>query len=125
VTTDEQHFTRALARITRTMCVIAAAGTAVAWWLGSWRGGLGFLAGAAASGLGYYWLKHVVEALANQRSRRRTAILAGLRYLLLGIGAYVIFRLRVVSLPAALAGLFTAVAAVVVEIVYELAHARK
>ena len=81
--------------------------------------------GTAVALIGYYWLKHVVAALGGPRPRNRTAILAGLRYLLVGIGAYVIFRFRVVSLPAALAGLFTAVAAVVVEILYELAHARK
>jgi hypothetical protein len=123
--TDEEHFARALARITRTMCVIAAAGTAVAWWLASWRGGLGFLAGVAASWISYHWLRQMVDALGGKGSQRRTAILAALRYLLMGIGAYVIFRFTAASLPAALAGLFTAVAAVLVEILFELAYARK
>ena len=57
-------------------------------------------------------------------SRKRVAILAGLRYLILGGAAYVIVRFTPISLPAALAGLFVAAGAVIVEILFELVYAR-
>ena len=47
-----------------------------------------------------------------------------MRYVLLGGGAYVILKYSAISLPAALAGLFVSVAAVIVEILFELAYAR-
>jgi hypothetical protein len=47
----------------------------------------------------------------------------GLRYLLLAAGAYVIVNFTSLSLPAALAGLFVPVAAVILEIVFELIYA--
>jgi hypothetical protein len=51
-------------------------------------------------------------------------VLLGLRYVLLGAGAYVILKYTAISLPAALAGLFVPVAAVLIEILIELAYAR-
>ena len=47
-----------------------------------------------------------------------------MRYILLGGGAYVILKYSAISLPAALAGLFVSVAAVIAEILFELAYAR-
>ena len=47
-----------------------------------------------------------------------------LRYLLLAVAGYVIVRVFRLNLAAALAGLFVAVAAVIIEIVYELIYAR-
>ena len=49
---------------------------------------------------------------------------SGLRYLLLGGGAYVILKYTAISLPAALAGLFIPAAAVIVEILIQLVYAR-
>jgi hypothetical protein len=67
----------------------------------------------------------VVDALGETRpTRKRVAVLAGLRYALLGGGAYVILRFSSVSVTATLAGLFVAVAAVIVEICFELVYAR-
>jgi hypothetical protein len=48
----------------------------------------------------------------------------GLRYLLMCGGAYVIVKYSNISLSAALAGLFVAVAAVIVEILFQLIYAR-
>jgi hypothetical protein len=47
----------------------------------------------------------------------------GLRYLLLAAGAYAIVNFTSLSLPAALMGLFVPVAAVILEIVFELIYA--
>ena len=67
----------------------------------------------------------MVDALGRKRpTRKRVAVLAGLRYALLGGGAYVIIQFSSVSVMAALVGLFVAVAAVIVEICFELVYAR-
>ena len=67
----------------------------------------------------------MVDALGAARpTRTRVAMLAGLRYVLLGGGAYVILKYSSISITAALVGLFVSVAAVIVEIVIELAYAR-
>ena len=84
------------------------------------------LAGAIASYLNFRWLKQIVEALGGsggRQPRARTAVLAGLRYGLLAAGAYGILNFSALSLRAALAGLFVSVAAVILEILFELLYA--
>jgi hypothetical protein len=122
---DEGYYQRAEARIARMMMALAAVGavTLLAW--RGWTWGAGFAVGAAASWLGFHWLRQVVRAVSGEgRPRRRLALLGGLRYLLLGGGAYVIVRYSSISLAAALAGLFVSAAAVIVEILFELTYAR-
>ena len=121
---DEQVLAGALARLPRAMAAVAAAGSLVLLLARGWTWGAGFAIGAAASWLNFRWLKQIVEALGGARPRRRLALLLGLRYLLLGAGAYVIVRFSAISLPAALAGLFVSVAAVIIEILIQLAYAR-
>ena len=59
-------------------------------------------------------------AALSARPSPKFAILIGLRYVLLGAGAYVIVNFTSLSLAAALVGLFVPVAAVIGEIVFEL-----
>jgi len=122
---DEQLFDRALQRMTKAMFAIGAGGTvAAAAWRG-WAWGAGFAVGAAASWINFRWLKQIVDAISGKRpTRKRVAVLAGLRYLLLGGGCYVILHFSRISLPATLAGLFVAAGAVIVEIVFQLVYAR-
>jgi len=122
---EDQVFDRALDRIGKAMFAISAAGTiAAAAWRG-WTWGAGFALGAIASWINFRWLKQIVDALSNKRpTRKRVAVLAGLRYLLLAGGAYVIIHYSRISLLAALAGLFVAAGAVIVEIVIQLVYAR-
>ena len=126
---DEASFGRAVGRITNTTLVLGAAGAAAAAALAGLPGAIGFLLGAGASYLNFRWLKRLVDSLgatavSGRPPRARVAVFLGLRYLLLGAGAYVILKSSAVSLPAALAGLFVSVAAVVLEIVFELVYAR-
>ena len=122
---DDLHFERAQARIGKAMFAISAGGIIAAWAWRGWTFGAGFALGATASWLNYRWLKQVVDALGETRpTRKRVAVLAGLRYLLLGGGAYVILHYSPVSVGAALAGLFVAVAAVIVEMLIQLVYAR-
>jgi hypothetical protein len=122
---DEGFYQRAEARIARVIMALAAGGAvSMLVWRG-WAWGAGFTLGAAASWLGFHWLRQVVHAVSGTaRPRRRLALLGGLRYVLLGCGAYVILRYSSISMAAALAGLFVSAAAVVIEILFELTYAR-
>jgi len=124
---DQALFDAALRRIARSTMAIAAAGCLVCLLWKGWTWGVAFLLGAAASYLNFRWLKRVVDALGGAVQARpspKFAILIGLRYLLLAAGAYVIVNLTTLSLPAALTGLFVPVAAVILEILFELLYAR-
>ena len=122
--TDEQVLEGALVRLPRAMAVLAVVGSVALLAARGWTWGLGFAIGAAVSWLNFRGLKQIVEALGGKRPRARLAVLLGCRYLLLGGGAYVIVKYSAISLPAALAGLFVAVAAVIVEILFQLVYAR-
>ncbi len=128
VTMDEAWYAGAVARMLRSMAWLTGAGTLAALALGGWRAGAGFLAGSLASYLNFRWLKRTAEAVGRGASgkppRARVAVLLGLRYALLGAGGYVIVKSSIVSLPAALAGLFVSVAAVILEAIFELVYAR-
>jgi hypothetical protein len=121
---DQQFLERAVGRIWKAMFAIAAGGVIVAF---AWRGlawAAGFALGSVVSWLNFRWLKQLVYTLGSDRARPRTAVRLGLRYVLLGGGAYVILKYSFVSQPAALAGLFVSVAAVIFEILFELTYAR-
>lgn len=108
------------------MLALAAAGSAAAFLWRGWTWGAGFALGAAVSWLNYRWLKQVADALGgNRRPRTGLAVLAGLRFLLLSGGAYVILRFSKISVRAGLLGLFVSAAAVIVEMLYQLAYARE
>jgi hypothetical protein len=125
---DDAQLGRAVRRIVRATLWLGLAGAAAALALGGWRAAGGFLLGAAASWLNFRWLERLVEALGGAAGgrppRARVAVFLGLRYVLLALGAYVILKSSVFSLPAALAGLFVSVAAVILEILFELVYAR-
>jgi ATP synthase I subunit len=120
---EQALFEAALGRIARGTIALAAVGCLVCLILRGWRWAVAYLLGAAASYLNFRWLKRVVDALGGAMTARpspKFAILIGLRYLLLGAGAYAIVNFTSLSLPAALIGLFVPVAAVIMEIVFEL-----
>ena len=115
---------RAVARIWKLIWAIGAAGAvALVAWRGWWWGA-GWVIGTAVSALNFRWLKQLVLAIGGEAAKPRKAVFLGMRYVLLGGGAYVILRFSAISLPAALSGLFVSVAAVIVEIILELAYAR-
>ena len=126
VTTDEQYFERALARLRAAILWLSLGGGIVALVAFSWRHGLGFLAGALASYLNFRWLHQLAASVGEQtrKPRRRLLLFLLLRYFILGTAGYVIVKIFGLSLAALLAGLFVAAAAVIVEILYELIYAR-
>ena len=121
---DHRHLARAVERIWKAIFTLAAAGTIALWAWRGWTWGAGFALGSAISALNFRWLKQVATAIGDTRAKPRMAVLLGLRYAILGGLAYVILKYSAISLPALLWGLFVAVAAVILEILIELAYAR-
>ena len=122
---DELTYERAARRIARSTLVLGFAGSAVAFALGGWRAGGGFLAGAALSWLNLRLLKRTVNRLGGSQKPSSGAALVASRYLLLAAAGYVIFRFLRLSLPAVLAGVLVLTAAVFIEVAFEIAYARK
>ncbi len=127
MTDDAAFYARALGRMSRVSMALAVAGSALAFLLRGPAIGAGFLTGACLSLLNFRWWVRLVNAIGAEsakRPRRASAVFLGLRYLLAGLVVYVIVRVLEVSVAAVLAGLFVAVAAVIIEILYELIYAR-
>ena len=122
---DEAFVERAVRRIERNTVWLGAAG-AVAVTMGwGWTAGMGFAAGAAGSYFNFRWLKQVAGALSGAtRPSKWRAVLFGLRYLVFGAILYAIVKFFAIKLVAALCGFLTAIGAVILEILYELMHAR-
>ena len=123
----EQFYSGALERIRRYMIAIAVVLTLACCLLLGWRPALGFAAGCIIAYLNFYWLKRVVGALADavtrtgdKQSGRGVFLRFLLRYLLMALGAYVIFRVSPASLYGLLAGLFLPVGGIICEAGYEV-----
>jgi len=119
---------RAVERISWMALALIASGTAIYFGIAGWRGGFGFLLGGGASYMSFQALKRTVDSLGRTADekppRASVAVFLGLRYFLLGLGAYAILRFSKISLMAALVGLFAPAAAVILEILVELIYAR-
>jgi hypothetical protein len=117
-------YQRALRRVYLGMVWVAAAGAAGAGAWKGWRPGVAFLLGAAGSFLNFRWLHQVVSAMGPEArpAPKRVYAFFAFRYLLLGLGGYVIVKVFGMNAIAAVAGLFVPVAALICEILYELVH---
>lgn len=127
-TPDELDYDRAAARVGRLVVGLAVVGTVLAVALKGLGWGGGFFLGSLISGLNYRWLRRMVDSLGPEgprRPRRRGSVFLALRYLLLGVAAYVIVRFTSVSLPAVFVGVFVLTAAIMIEAVIEIVYARK
>ncbi|PWU00789.1 MAG: hypothetical protein C5B51_24415 [Terriglobia bacterium] len=124
---ENMGFSQTVERLGKLIAGLAAAGALAAFLFRGWKWGAGFAAGAAISCFNFHWLKRLTEALGGAGGkplRRSSALFLATRYLLLGGAAYVILRYTSISFPAVLAGLFVSVAAVIVEILFELTYGR-
>jgi hypothetical protein len=123
----DDFYSGAYARIVRFMLVLGAAATlallvrfGVAW-------SAGFVVGCAIAFLNFHWLKRVVSALADRatasgerQSSSGVVLRFLLRYFLIALAAYAIFKISRDSLYALLAGLFLPVGDILMEAGYEL-----
>lgn len=129
LTTDangEIFYAGALDRISRIMIALAVTLSAAGWWHYGWRVAMGFVCGCAVAYLNFHWLKRVVTALADRatepghrQSSSGMVLRFLLRYVLMALGAYVIFTVSPASLYGLFAGLFLPVAAIACEAAYE------
>jgi ATP synthase I subunit len=124
---SEEFFSGALVRIVRVMLVLGAVAVAVSWVAFGWRVALGMTCGSVIAWVNFRWLERVVSALADsvtQQGRKPSGVRVFLRftarYLLVGLGAYVIFKSSPASVYGLLAGLFLPVGAIACEAVYEV-----
>jgi hypothetical protein len=122
VSHDAAFYDSALRRLDRFVYIIAIVAVLILGILEGWRGALGCALGAALSALNLRLWKALATSIGGSSKRPRTAsaVLLGSRYLLLGAALFAIIKYFGVSLRAVLAGLLVSVAAVIVEIVYEL-----
>ena len=123
---DMAFYQRAIRRIYINLLWLSVAGTILATWRLGWSWGLGFMVGATASALNFRWLHHLADSFGpdGKKPGKGLGLFLSLRYIIFGAVAYVIVVYIKVSFLAALVGLFVAVAAVLVEILYELIYAR-
>ena len=124
---SEAFYSGAIDRISRFMLVLAVALSAASLWHYGWRVALGFACGSAVAYLNFHWLKRVVIALADRatlpgpaQSTQGVVLRFLLRYVLMGLGAYVIFTVSPASLYGLFAGLFLPVGAIGCEAAYEM-----
>jgi hypothetical protein len=122
----EQFYSGAIRRVLRILAVLAVALVVPVWLVFGMAPTLGFVAGAAVSWLNFHSLSRGVEGLAdrivNAHSRERGSIVVArflLRYLLVGIVAYAIFKGSFYAFRGFLAGLCLPVAAILSEAAYE------
>ena len=119
---DPLDYGRAAGRIGRSMLVIGSLGTVAAFLAGGSKWGGGFLFGAGLSLLNFRFLRRLVESLGGGHPHGGGFL--AFRYLLLGGGGYVIVRYSPINMAAVLAGLFVLIAAVFVEVIFEIAYGK-
>ena len=127
---DEEFYSAAERRIEWLIAGIGAAATAAAWFVWGRGAAAGLAAGASLSWVNYRWMKQGVDTLARlsmaQVGTQRAQVPASVylkflgRYALLIVAAYVILRAFRPPLASLLAGFFSVVAAVLVEMVGQL-----
>jgi small-conductance mechanosensitive channel len=123
----EHFYSGALNRIGRFMAVLAPLLAAAAWWRFGLRPAVGFAFGCAIAYVNFHWLKRVIAGFVDRatgavesQSGQGIVFRFLLRYVLMALGAYVIFTVSPASLNGLLAGLFLPVVAIGCEAVYEL-----
>jgi hypothetical protein len=125
---DTDHFfNRALERIRKFMVVLAALSLLVCLAVFRWPVAAGFAVGATVSYLNHRWLERAVDAVGERittgQSRERgkgIVARAGLRYVLVAVGAYVILNVSRAGLYGFLGGVCLPIAAVACEVAVEL-----
>jgi hypothetical protein len=118
----DSFYARAIPRMLRTMLVVGVLLVGPVYWRYGWAGAVGVTAGAAVSYVNFRTLIRGVEALGdrivNQQSKERgLAVVARflLRYGLVGIAAYAIFKSSGLAFRGFLWGLCLPVVAMMVE----------
>jgi hypothetical protein len=122
---DEAFYAATFQRIVRFMLVLAIPLFPLLWIKLHRAVALAFLAGSAIAFVNFYWLRRTVEALGervvNTGMRQSSSGVVTrflLRYALIAVAAYGIFRSSADSVYGLFAGLFLPVGAILIEAVY-------
>lgn len=121
----ETFYSGAYARIVRFMAALGVLTTLVLGAVVGVRFAAGFAAGCVVAFVNFYWLKQAVEALTERLAGGGESSSSGvvarfvLRFGLMALVAYVIFKSSTVSVYGFLAGLFLPVAGICCEAAYE------
>ena len=117
---------RALRRMFHAMLVVSVLLVGPAFWRYGWTGAFGFAAGAAASCLNFRALERSVEALGERIVNRQSHEKGGrivlrflLRYGLVAVAAYAIFKGSALAFRGFLWGMCVPVAAMMIEAALE------
>jgi hypothetical protein len=123
----EAFYSGAYRRMAGFMLALGLAALAPLWWKAGGRFAFGYATGCAIAFVNFYWLKRGVEALADAitrsgqpRSGKGIVLRFLLRYLLIALGAYAIFRVSAASVYGLLTGLCLPVAGILCEAGYEV-----
>ena len=120
---DADRYKRPLARIRRIIVVLGIGGTVYVSIAYGWQTGLGFLVASIASYWSVWRWHRVVESLGPDSVRERIPVSRFiLQFRLLAIVGYVIVKYLQVNRLVAVSGLLVGAAAVILEILYELAY---
>lgn len=124
---EDLFYRRAYTRMMVCMMVTAGLATPVFAWRPGMNFALGFLFGSALALLNFRWLERTVVALSQVAARSARLPGSGrvvrrflLRYLLIAVGAYVIFKVSVTAVYGFFVGLSLPVLGILCEAVYEL-----
>jgi hypothetical protein len=127
IRSPDDFYSGAYGRIVRFMLVLGIAATIALLVRFGIAVAAGFLVGCVIAFLNFHWLKRVVNALADRatasgerQSSSGVVLRFLLRYFLIGLAAYAIFKIARGSLYGLLAGLFLPVGAILMEAGYEL-----
>jgi predicted membrane-bound dolichyl-phosphate-mannose-protein mannosyltransferase len=109
-------------RVFGTMALAVGLAVLISVPLAPWRVTTGLLVGGLLSLLNHYWLRNSIAAAFNRtfRGGRPTMAQYVLRYLVLGITIFIFYKLNLISLVAAVAGLCSFVVALFAEALREI-----
>ena len=123
---EDTFYTRAYSRMMVCMLVAAALATPLFLWRPGTNFALGFLLGSALALLNFRWLERTVATLSEAVIRSAAPQRSGrvvrrflLRYFLIALCAYVIFKVSATAVYGFFAGLSLPVLGIICEAVYE------
>jgi len=123
----DSFFSGAYERIVRCMLLLGVVATVAVLIRFGVAVSAGFLVGCVIAFVNFHWLKRVVSALADRatatgerQSSKGVVLRFLLRYFLIALAAYAIFKISGNGLYGLLAGLFLPVGAILIEAFYEL-----
>jgi len=120
-------YDRALSRIIRMTMLLGGLGAVTILIIRSVNDACGFVIGASLSLLNFHWWKSLANALgapSGERPLRANGFVLSVRYVVGAVAVYAIVKFLGITLAAVLAGLFVSVAAILLEILYELIFVR-